>query len=540
MNPLAMIGNVLRWIAGLLAPMFVRPRLSPGLLWTLHLLLIGGICLLLWYLQKHFDLTKNVGGPPRLQPFWMPIFFLLIYLLAWQARWLIKLFQPGEIVSQFPDIDTAWGGIMQALEKAGIGIADTPVFVVIGEPSTGEAALFTALPRGLVVNGVPSSAAPLRAYANREAIYLTCPGATLLGIQVSSSGGASTGESYSPPSMGMEQSIGMEKSIGMSGAGGGAIAHVQQIIRGARDQNRPLTEQEKEMIRRLSTQSGFGGEKPAARQGGPSVLQDAQAVEYTSARLRYFCSLIAQARWPLCPINGAVIVVPVEAAEKDEAAQQMGLVAQKDLATMVDSLRLRFPVYALVADLETLPGADEFLTRFATDKRQQRLGKSFPLNPDLKPTSVPDAVEASTNWIFQSLLPYWAYKLFRLETPNVESPSEVATANGNMLQFLVAVKDRAEKIGRLVSRAVVPRADEVPAYGGCYLTALEPGGSSEPLFAHEFFKKVESTQGFVAWTDEAFALDSSYRGMTKTGYLALGVIAAGVIGLAMYVWIRNV
>src|SRR5262249_50642831 len=159
-----------------------------------------------------------------------------------------------------------------------------------------------------------------------------------------------------------------------------------------------------------------------------------------------------------------------------------------------------------------------------------------PLNPDLKPTAVAEAVESATAWIFGSLLPYWVYKLFRLETPNVEAPNEAARANGELIQFLAAVKDREGKVSRLVSRAVMPHADEVPTYGGCYLTATESQGSSEPLFAQEFFKKVESTQGFVAWTDDAFALDAGYRSMTKTGYVALGVIAAAVAALAVYVF----
>jgi hypothetical protein len=540
MNPLVWIGNALRWLAGLIAPMFIRPRISPGVLWFLHVLFIAGICVGLWYIEKHFAITINIEGPVWLRPFWLPILFLLVYFLAWQAWWLWKLLQPGESISPFPDLDEAWSGIMEALDKAGIGIADTPVFVVIGQPRSGEGGLFTALPRGLTVNGAPSGAASLRVYANREAVYLTCPSTTLLAIQEASGGGPDLAESYAPKSMAMDASIGMDKSIGMSGeAGGGTIAQVQQIIRRARDQNRSLTEQEKTQIRQLSGGAGFSPE--AAKQpGGPSVLQDARTVERQTTRMRYFCSLVARSRWPLCPINGAIIIVPAGAAEKDESAQQTGLVAQKDLATMVDAFRLRFPVYALISDMEALPGANEFLARFAQDKRQQRLGKSFPLNPDLKPTAVAESVESATAWIFGSLLPYWVYKLFRLETPNVETPNEAARANGELIQFLAAVKDRSEKMSRLVSRAVMPHADEVPTYGGCYLTATESQGSSEPLFAQEFFKKVESTQGFVAWTDEAFALDSSYRSMTKTGYVALGVIAAAVAVLAVYVFgLRN-
>jgi len=543
MNPIALLGNALRWVGGLLAPMFIRPTLSPGLLWTLHFILIAGIATGLYFVQKHFELMKSIEGPLWLRPFWLSILFLLVYFLAWQAWWIWKLLQPGDSVSSFPDIDEAWSGINEALGKAGVGIGDTPVYVVLGQPASGEAAMFSALPRGLTINGAPSSAAPIRVYASREAIYLTCPGASLLGIQeAGGDGGYEMADSFSQQSMAMDKSIGMDRSIGMSQAdGGGTIAQVQRIIRDAREQGRPLSEAEKQQVRQLSASSGYGGQAPAKARSGGSVLQDARQVELTSARTAYFCSLVNRARYPLCPINGAIAVVSIVSAEKDEVAQQTGLVAQRDLANLIDGFKLRFPVYTLVADLESLPGGDEFIRKFAADRRQQRLGKSFPLNPDLKPTAAPDAVESGVNWIFQSLLPYWVFKLFRLETPNVESPSEAADANGKLFQFLTGVKDRSEKIARLVGRAMVPRVDDVPSYGGCYLTANDTSGSAEPLFVAEFFKKVESTQGFVSWTDEAFIADAGYRGKAKLGYTALAVIAAAVVGLAVYVLgIRNV
>jgi IcmF-related N-terminal domain len=538
MNPLVWIGKALRWIGGLFAPMFVRPNLSPGLLWTLHVILIAAVCVGLYFVQQRFNLSQHIRGPAWFVDYWMSIVFLIVYFLAWQAWWLWKLFQPGEALSPFPDIDEAWSGVMDALDKAGIGIADTAVYVVMGQPRSGDAGLFQTLPRGLTINGGTSGAAPVRVFASRDAIYLTCPGVTLLNRAGGYEGGGKGPESVTPASMALDASIGMDKSIGMMSEAGGAgsIQQVQRIIRTAQEQRRPLSDEEKILIRQLSGEGGYAPERQQGGGGGGrgSILQDAIAVERQTARMNYFCSLVSQARWPLCPINGAVILASMADAERDESAQQMGLVAQKDLANMVDALKLKFPVYALVCDLDTLPGADVFLQRFAADKRQQRLGKSFPLNPDLKPAAVPDAVETNVNWIFSSLLPYWVYKLFRLEMANVESPNEASQANGALTQFLVAVRDRSSKIARLVSRAVVARVDDVPAVGGCYLTAPDPGGS-EPLFTQEFFKKVESTQGFVTWTDEAYSIDAGYRGTTKTGYMALVAIAAAVIGLAVYV-----
>ena len=97
------------------------------------------------------------------------------------------------------------------------------------------------------------------------------------------------------------------------------------------------------------------------------------------------------------------------------------------------------------------------------------------------------------------------------------------------------MKSLSENAASLVSRAVMPMADEAPSFGGCYLTATEHGGSSESLFLQDFFKKIESTQGWVAWTDAAFDLDAGYRSRTKKGYTVLVLAAAAVAALAFVV-----
>jgi hypothetical protein len=61
------------------------------------------------------------------------------------------------------------------------------------------------------------------------------------------------------------------------------------------------------------------------------------------------------------------------------------------------------------------------------------------------------------------------------------------------------------------------------------------GEPTDPKFAKEFFKKVEGSQGFVAWTDEAFAEDAAFRRSTFLGHVALGAVVVGVLAFAGYV-----
>src|SRR5262245_3571953 len=496
---------ILRWIGGLLLPMFSPPRLSPGLIWFLHLLIIAGITVGLWYLQRHFRWGENIAyGPNWFRPIWLPCLFLLLYLIAWQIWWVWKLLQPESIASVFPDIDDAWSQIVGSLEKAGIGIGDTPVFLVFGRVSGPDESIFQGIPGGLAVTGGSPSGSPVRAFANRDSIFVTCPGASLLGNPDTAAPAYATAVDQSIRAgrggMDMGASIGMDRSIGMGGVGG-EIGRVQQIIRAAREENRSLTDAERAEVRRLSE-----GGSPAAPQaaGGkaPSLMQDPGEVEYRQARLQHLCALIARTRWPLCPVNGGIVYVPIEDCEKEEVAQQLGLIARQDLRTAEDSLRLQFPVFALLGGLEALPGASEFLAKFGADRRTQRLGKGLPLAPDLAPDAAANEAEKSAKWVFHSLLPFWVYKLFHVERGG-EGPAAATRENAELFQFLNAVRQRGSAASRLIGRLATAGEGVPTRFGGIYLTANAPQVHPGPLFAEEFFKKVLSSQGFVAWTDAA-------------------------------------
>src|SRR5438105_1685685 len=58
---------------------------------------------------------------------------------------------------------------------------DLPLFLGLGRPSGPEEALFDAAQLAFVVKQAPAGPAPLHVYATRDAIYVTCAGASLLG-----------------------------------------------------------------------------------------------------------------------------------------------------------------------------------------------------------------------------------------------------------------------------------------------------------------------------------------------------------------------
>ena len=72
-------------------------------------------------------------APDFFRPYWLPALLMLVYALMWAAAWLWAQLAPEQASIVYPDLDDAWATALESLQRAGIGIGDTPVFLVIGE-----------------------------------------------------------------------------------------------------------------------------------------------------------------------------------------------------------------------------------------------------------------------------------------------------------------------------------------------------------------------------------------------------------------------
>ncbi len=520
-----------RWVGKLFVPMFSRPTFAATVVWVLHLLMVAAAAVGLYFVEKKYNLALNLRGPADFKDYWLSALFLLGYGLLWQAWWVWRLMAPESQASHFPDLDDDWNRVLDALDGAGIGVGDTPVFLVLGPVTGVEEEWLLALPGGVLVDGATPGGSAIRAFANKEMIAVTCPGVCLLGagIKLDVAASAHAGIDGSVAGDGLAASIGVDggASVGMSL--GGDLQSIQKMIRKARDENRTLSDQEKREIQRLSG-SPVRGNEPAGG-GKATLVRDPAEIDRRARRLAHLCRLIAASRWPLCPVNGAIVAMPAGRLDREDIAQQLGLNAGQDLKVAEETLKLKFPAYALVTGLDTLPGATDFLTRFAADRKTQRLGKGYPLTPDLPAVAVADSVDANVKWALNSLLPYWAFRQFHVERAG-EPAAPATKANAEIFRFLNAVRDRAGAVGKFAGRVA---GGEAARFGGCYLTARLPEFGNAPLFVDEFFKKVTATQGAVAWTDAAYAEDAGYRAATRFGYTMLIVLVVGVLALAAYV-----
>jgi hypothetical protein len=575
MKVLDWAGGLFRWVGGAVVPMFARPVAPVPLAWFAHVLLVLLLLVAAYVAQNRFGWTVSVKyGPGWFKPFWLSAVGLLVYLLLWAAGVLRDLLAPVQPAAEFPDLDDAWAGVVAALEQSAIPLRDTPLYLVLGDLPGGYEPLFRAVPHGLAVGGGNPSGASLQVFANRDAIYLTVPGATLLGAQAAMSvielvGVSATDSVNLMASIGLGGSIGLTGSVGLGSVGaggwlgsvgrggsvggagllagsiggslgaGGPLDEIRRIIQEAKERGRPLTAAEKERMRQLSDETRAKSPTRKPKDGSRSaeamnVLQNPPLVDEAEARAEHLSALIASARWPACPVNGVLLTIPATALEKDADAQQWGLVARHDLTALERHLRLRVPVFAVVGGVETLPGGGTFFDKFAPDKATRRLGKGFPLNPDVRPEQAAAAVEQAAEFVLGELLPHSAVKLTRV-TGNL--PADTAE-NAELVRFYDAARRRGPHLGRLLSRAV-GGGDRPAVFGGCYLAVVPGSNPTEAVFVKELFEKVLTTAKCVAWTPAAYARDSAFRMKALAGNAALAVLVLAVLGLAGYVGYLN-
>jgi hypothetical protein len=507
-NPFGGFGHGLYRIYSLVFPMFAGVRsvaeASAPALWLTRLLVLGVVLVVLGLLNNwHWlGLSNVLQAPYPIDKIWLPLFALGLYATFWLGWWFwCALNAEVETTTAFPEIDEAWTQATRALEKAGILLHETPLFIILGQNADGDDALFQSagfkpMPS---VNQIPRDPnALLHVTANREAIYLTCPGISCLG-QLTVPAGA--------------EAVGGEP-VGAGGAEEG-------------DENRTI---------------GFGGrtlaigellKSPAlvaasmARSQAPKRLTD---LEPFKAKLRYLCQLINRDRRGFCPINGVLLLIPITATDPKSDPDEVAKCGNADLSVMFDTFKVRCPVLTLIANLEKLPGFAIMLSRLQ-GQTGRRMGQRFPLVPDQRPPDLGGMIDGGIEWICQTLFPNLIYSLLR-EAPLGANPKVVVDENVALVRFLSEVRARQDRLSRLLKSAI-PAFDEPLLFGGCYLAGTGSDPTTQQAFVSGVFKRMVQDQDLVSWTSDAIEADTSYRRLAHTVSLGLTlVITVEVLALA--------
>ncbi len=457
----------------------------------LHVLVVLACCVALYFGSRALKLgllVEDIGD------FWLPTLFLLFYAFVWVAFWLWQLWTGGDQETSFADIDKAWETAVLALEANRLSLKRLPMFLILGEPASGERALFRAVGLPLLLNQTPRENAPLHLYATEQAIYLCCSGLSLL----------------------------TRMARHLAGSDPDSLPDPNQAARTLTFGNRTVT---------------FGNrDLPRLR-----LLGDPQQIEDYRRRLHYLCRLIVRSRYPLCPANGILVVLPFEAVQSKQVAADTGYLCQKDLESVRQGLRQLCPRVVLIGNLERAPAYQELTTGFWGDQEpgKVRIGQGLPLNPYLGRSKLTpqQLVESLATWLHRDYLPWILLGRGAVLEDRPEKLRSCLAQNAECFALLDQLHEGEPNLGHLLWQGLVENIPNPWLIRGCYYagTGLH---SEEQVFANRVLSLLTEHQGAVRWTDEVRQEEawcdwwaSFFRGLA----LVLGLVLVGVVVLiALY------
>jgi hypothetical protein len=538
-------------------PATFASRLWVVVRWVLHFVLVALILVGLYFLNRWLGLEKLLRSDwPQLHPYWLPLLFLIVYVLLWLGGWLWSLTGPDHIGDDFPDLNQAWDLAVSTLYRSGIDLRQAPVFLVLGRTESPPHELFDATLR-LRVSAPQGSVLPLRVYASQDRVFITCPGASLLARQARTLTQQSYDTELAPADS--EQGTAVEETAQAgkvlqgqaapeavaaatpAAAPGAGAASAQPQTGGAvgvAEADEPLSEEDQRVLGLLQTEGLGTGER--ARKMTTSFLKDPAEVRVLTARLQYLCRLIRRDRKPYCPINGILVLVPHAALEDDLDASQTATACRLDLQVIRQTLQVQCPVFALVCDMERSEGFRQFLYRLPGRQNISRLGQRFPLYPDVDEHEIPRLVDTGTSWLTNALLPSLVYNLFRLETPpgvrgREVAPAEALTENSRLYDFLWEMRDQRRRLSRLLARGLLLDQPRAYYFGGVYLAGT---GQNMSAFIPGVFLRLLQNQNFLSWTPQALAAERRYRSWAWVLFVINLVLLIGGPLLAYLFWPR--
>ena len=422
---------------------------------------------------------------------------------------------------------------MQALYRNGIDPTNVPLFLVFGRAGDSEEHLFSASQFSFDVMKTPSRGdASVRVYGSHKAVFVTCPGASLLAKHTENLKEPAAQNDFSPEGEKTNVSDDLDKTMNPDLLTG-PTQEIKEIVVRAKSENRDLTEDEHKQIQNLIAQDKVRN-TAAKGKPRPSLLKDNPEVERLTERLEHTCRLIIQERHPYCPINGILVTLPAAGTETDEEANQTGRICQRELNAAQDILQVNCPLFTLVCDMDGVPGFAAFVKRFTPDQRKQRVGSRFRMRPDpsLSAAEMESWAEKLAQHICHSVIPSFIYKFFRMERTGIDSMETVVKENVALYHLMRQMHERQKRLARILALGIAQETNGPALWGGCYIAGTGKDAETQ-AFAHGVFNRLVENQDYISWTKEASTQEWNYLRWTRLGYIGLAAYAA-VLVLAIF------
>lgn len=489
--------------------------LSPWVRWVIWIVLDVAVIALLYLLNIKSPLANYLPNVwPEFRDWYLPTLGQLLIFMGVVLYWLYVLWFAEPEDSPFLDIDAAWQEATKALDDAGIRLTRVPIFLVLGRPCTSEANLFDAAGLKLAVKQTPADPrAPLHVFAEREAIYVTCRGASVLGKLA----GILAREEAPRTPLKEESSI---------NPGATEVPWkkedllLQEKVRAA--EGREATTLEKRVMYRSSVGKPLGAD----------FLANAKDVAMQKARLAHLCRLIVRDRLPHCAANGILVLIPVASTDTPGEAEVTAQACKEDLETARREMKLDCPVLSLVVDAEELPGFADFVQRQTAKQLKHRRGSGFPMATRMERKELLKEVRNSLTWVCSTYLQDSIYDVFQHETATNMDVAPLFPGNARLVLLLAEINDRADALVTIVEHAMLSQEKHPFRYTGCYLAAT--GGAGNQAFVSGVFEKLSKEQSSVTWTPAAKEEDAEGHSWANFYFMAAAVLFLGWCALLAY------
>ncbi len=470
-------------------------------------------------------------------PIFNIILFVLLVALPCASYFAVKSWLETE-PSQFPDIDDAWNEGWTAVRRAGIEPTQTPIFLAYGVSTAKQAdQVMEATDWELVVKGEPDGKVPLRWYANDDGIVIF-----LLGASATSKAQAVIAQSaFVSPAMGQPEAVG-----GIRGTlvGSAPVSPSPAPVTGIRGTFVPGSDPSSVVSSAPPQTSNFNHRGTIVASGPAEVgvsstvttnspaaaVLDRKMLSEQLERLNRVCKLAAQARQPLCPINGCIAIVEWDSMNRCSPGQLSGPL-RDDTRTIIECSEVHTPTVVFVTGLEDETGFTELVRRVGESKaRENRFGHGFnhlaPTTPDQLRLLAEHACGAFEDWI---------YELFR-------HPDCLGrTKNDKLFALLCKIRTMAQPrvVELLSSLAGVSESPDKrgPLLCGAYFGAA---GSTRirQAFVRSVFDKLFDLEEDLEWTETAWRRDAGYRSIARVLIGINALLTIFIVGSLVFYAIR--
>lgn len=513
-------------------------------------------------IQRAYGMDRFVQSSLQwLRHGWFAAVVGLLYALAWCTWYLMLTVRTRDDAESDADIPRQWKAAKRRMDRAGIDIRRAPLFLTLGQPAGGVHRFFTAgqLPFLLPATAADDDAA-LSVCGDRHGLFVCCNQTSLLGdftarfaasAAVPPMAGAITHRSplperAAPPGDHGEVSLGRTTATHSpaaalpSTAGGATTATLTRIRPTVAAVPVSATVQAMEQrLADLEYQLALADATPEAEVSAAhepaSLLQDNLAIESSAAerlleRLEVICRLIAEDREPLCPVNGIVLLVPIQVLDCDATVDEVGNRIEQDLQAVIRTMEMEVSVQVVMCGLEGCEGADQWLARCPHQRRHRPLGTLLPDSPANESDAEATLTDKTADWLCHDLFPQLAHGLFRRGGGDSLADRNHQEGNRSLHRFVQGMRARRDRLSRMLHHSVA-RAPGRWRLRGCFFAATGRDAATGQGFVSGLMPLIQGMQHEVRWLESRCRRDTVHLAITIAGYFFMALAAIGTVAI---------